>query len=73
MSDLRVYGFSIQVDNEGAQTKVKQFRRAVSDVEDTVQELNKTLGDNVTVTAQVTQTEKEAVSQARIIIQQREK
>ena len=73
MSDLRVYGFSIQVENQDGTTKVKQFRRAVSDLDGTVDLLNSTMGDNVTVTAQVTQTEKEAVAQARLLVQQHER
>lgn len=70
---LRVYGFSIQVQNQDGVTKVKQFRRAVSNVDDTVEMLNSTLGDNVKVTAQVTQSEKEAVAQARMLTTQYEK
>lgn len=73
MSDLRVYGFSIQVENQDGQTKVRQFRRAVSDLDGTVDMLNATLGDNVTVTGQVTQTEKEAVAQARMLVSQQER
>lgn len=73
MSDLRVYGFSIQVENQDGQTKVRQFRRAVSDLDGTVDMLNATLGDNVTVTGQVVQTEKEAVAQARMLVTQQER
>lgn len=73
MSDLRVYGFSIQVENEKGITKVKQFRKAVSDVDGTVEMLNNTLGDNVKVTHTVAQSEKEATAQARLLINQQER
>lgn len=73
MSDLRVYGFSIEVQNQDGTTKVKQFRRAVADVDSTVEMLNQSLGDNVRVTAEVTQTDKEAVAQARLLVQQQER
>lgn len=73
MSELRYYGFKIHVQNEDGTTKVKQFRRAVSDVDDTVEMLNSTLADNVRVTASKTQTDKEAAAQARMLVSQQER
>lgn len=73
MSELRYYGFKIHVQNEDGTTKVKQFRRAVSDVDSTVEMLNNSLGDNVSVTAKKTQTDAEATAQARMLVSQQER
>ncbi len=73
MADLRYYGFKIQVENSEGVKKVTQFRKAVSDVDDTVDMLNATLGDNVTVTAEKTQSDKEATAQAKLLITQQER
>ncbi len=73
MSDLRYYGFKMEVENESGVKKIVEFRRAVSDVDDTVDKLNETLGDNVTVTAIKTQGDKEALAQARLFVTQQER
>lgn len=73
MSDLRVYGFSIQVENQDGTTKVRQFRKAVSDLEGSVELLNREMGDNVKVTAEVIQSDKEALAQARLLLNQQER
>ncbi len=73
MSELRYYGFKMEVENESGVKKIVEFRRAVTDVDKTVEDLNRTLGDNVTVTAKKTQGDKEALAQARLFVTQQER
>lgn len=72
-TNQRMMTFVLNVQNEDGVAKTKEFRRAVADVDDTVELLNSTLGDNVTVTAKVVQSEKDAVAQARMIIAQQQR
>lgn len=73
MSDLRVYGFSLQVENSDGKQKIVEFRRAVTDLDGTVETLNDSLADNVTVTARKVQGDKEALAQARLLVTQNER
>ncbi len=73
MSDLRYYGFKMEVENESGVKKIVEFRRAVTDVDQTVDKLNETLGDNITVTASKVQGDKEALAQARLFVTQQER
>lgn len=73
MSELRYYGFRMEVENASGVKKIQEFRRAVTDVDGTVDMLNSTLGDNVTVTAEKTQGDKEALAQARLLVSQQER
>lgn len=73
MSELRYYGFKMEVENASGVKKIQEFRRAVTDVDATVEMLNDTLGDNVTVTAAKVQGDKEALAQARLLVTQQER
>lgn len=73
MSDLRYYGFKMEVENESGVKKIVEFRRAVTDVDQTVDKLNETLGDNISVTASKVQGDKEALAQARLFVTQQER
>lgn len=72
-TNQRMMTFVLNVQNEDGVAKTKEFRRAVADVDDTVELLNSTLADNVTVTAKVVQSEKDAVAQARMVVTQQQR
>lgn len=73
MSDLRVVGLRFEVDVGDGKTKIVQMRRAISDTTATVDRLNQELGDNVRVSTEKIQTDKEIVQQARLIVSQEER
>lgn len=73
MSDLRVVGLRFEVDVGDGKTKIVQMRRAISDTTATVDKLNRELGDNVRVSTEKVQTDKEVAQQARLIISQQER
>lgn len=71
--ELRYYGFRMEVENSEGVTKVRQFRKAVTDLDGSVDMLNSSLGDNVTVTARKVQNDKEAQAQAKLLLTQQER
>lgn len=73
MTNQRMMTFVLNVQNEDGVVKTKEFRRSVADVDSTVEMLNSTLGENVSVTAKVVQSERDAVAQARQLVTQQQR
>ena len=65
MTVLRSTTFRIEFKGQDGITGVKQFTRAVTDADSTMEQLNSTLGDNATVTYKTVQSAKELTAQAR--------
>ena len=73
MSELRSTTFQLEFDGQDGITGIKQFTRAVTDADKTVDELSKSLGDNVTVTAKNIRSKKELTQDARRLAAQIER
>lgn len=65
MSELRTVTMQLEFDGTKGLSGIKQFTKAVTDADTVVEELSKTMGDNVKVTYQVVESEAEYVRQAR--------
>lgn len=70
MSELRYYGFAIQVDQGDSVTKVRQFRSAVADSGETVDALKQKLGQYGNVTVDVVKSTKELELEARAVVRE---
>lgn len=70
---LRYYGFRMEVETASGVKKVHEFRRALTTVDGVIEELNKTTGDNVTVTARKLQSDKDALAQTKLTLTQLER
>lgn len=74
MSDvLRSTTFQLEFKGQDGITGIKQFTRAVSDADKTVEELSATLGDNVEVTYKNVQSKQELTAEARALVSQMER
>lgn len=74
MSDvLRSTTFQLEFKGQDGITGIKQFTRAVSDADKTVEELSATLGDNVEVTYKNVQSKQELTAEARALVSQIER
>ena len=74
MSDvLRSTTFQLEFQGQDGVTGIKQFTRAVSDADKTVDELSATLGNNVTVTYKTVRSSKELTAEARALVAQMER
>jgi hypothetical protein len=72
-SVLRSTTFQIHVKNDDGTVKIKQFTRAVQDADKVTEELNRTLGDNVTATYKTEKSTTELTRQARLQVTQFER
>lgn len=74
MSDvLRSTTFQLEFKGQDGITGIKQFTRAVSDADKTVEELSATLGDNIEVTYKNVQSKQELTAEARALVSQMER
>ena len=74
MSDvLRSTTFQLEFQGQDGVTGIKQFTRAVSDADKTVDELSATLGNNVTVTYKTVRSAQELTAEARALVAQMER
>lgn len=74
MSDvLRSTTFQLEFKGQDGITGIKQFTRAVTDADKTVEELSATLGDNVEVTYKNVQSKQELTAEARALVSQMER
>lgn len=74
MSDvLRSTTFQLEFKGQDGITGIKQFTRAVTDADKTVEELSATLGDNVEVTYKNVQSKQELTAEARALVSQIER
>lgn len=74
MSDvLRSTTFQLEFKGQDGITGIKQFTRAVSDADKTVEELSAALGDNVEVTYKNVQSTQELTAEARALVSQMER
>lgn len=73
MSEQRMMTFQLHVEDSNGTTTVKEFRRAITDLDSSVDLLNKGTADNVSVTAKMVTGEKEALAQARSLVTQNER
>lgn len=74
MSDvLRSTTFQLEFKGQDGITGVRQFTKAISDADETVEELSRVLGDNTVVTAKNIKTKKELVADGRRVVSQMER
>ncbi len=74
MSDvLRSTTFQLEFKGQDGITGIKQFTRAVTDADKTVEELSATLGENVSVTYKTVQSAQELTAEARALVAQMER
>lgn len=74
MSDvLRSTTFQLEFKGQDGITGIKQFTRAVTDADKTVEELSATLGENVSVTYKTVQSSQELTAEARALVAQMER
>lgn len=74
MSDvLRSTTFQLEFNGQDGITGIKQFTRAVTDADKTVEELSATLGENVSVTYKTVQSSQELTAEARALVAQMER
>lgn len=70
---LRSTTFQLEFKGQDGITGIRQFTRAVSDADEIVEELSKTLGDNTEVTFKNVQSKKELVADGRRLVAQIER
>lgn len=73
MAELRSTTFQLEFKGQDGITGIRQFTRAVTDADKTVEELSQALGDNVEVTAKNIKSKKELTSDARRLAAQMER
>jgi chromosome segregation ATPase len=72
-SELRSTTFQLEFKGQDGITGIRQFTRAVSDADQIVDELSKSLGDNTKVTYKNVRSKKELLADARRLVSQIEK
>lgn len=73
MSGLRTAVLNFEVNAKDGVTGIKQFTRAVSDVDSVIDKINETMGDNVTVTYKTVKSTSELTAEARALVSQMER
>ena len=73
MSELRTVTMQLEFQGQDGITGIKHFTKVVSDADTTVEELSKTMGDNVNVTYKVVKSSEELTRQAKNQVNQMER